>query len=151
MTEGKSFLGRLLCGLGHLALAGGLLLHALDDSDSHGLLHVTHSETTKRRVVGEALDAHGFAGDHLNYGGVTGLQVLGVVLKLLAGTTVDLLLELGEFAGDVSGVAIQHRCVSSADLTGVVQDDDLMRDTKFRLVKKEKPIKVAKKKKKRNQ
>jgi len=44
---------------------------------------------------------------------------------LLARSSVDLLEELGEFAGDVSGMAIQNWSVSSADLTGMVEDDDL--------------------------
>ena len=44
---------------------------------------------------------------------------------LLARSSVDLLEELGEFAGDVSSVAIQDWGVSSTDLTGVVEDDDL--------------------------
>jgi hypothetical protein len=44
---------------------------------------------------------------------------------LLAGTTINLLQELSELAGDVSGVAIQDWSVSSADLTGVVEDNDL--------------------------
>ena len=58
-------------------------------------------------------------------GGITRLDKLGSILKLLARTTVDLLDELGELAGNVSCVAIQHRCVASIDLARVVQDDDL--------------------------
>ena len=46
-------------------------------------------------------------------------------IVLLAGTTVNLLQELSELAGDVGSVAIQDWSVSSTDLTGVVEDDDL--------------------------
>ena len=67
--------------------------------------------------------------DHVDDGGVTRLDLLGVVLELLSGTTVNLLLQLGELAGDVSSVAIQHWGISSTDLTGVVQDDNLWRDS----------------------
>ena len=44
---------------------------------------------------------------------------------LLAGSSVDLFEEFSEFAGDVGGVAIQDWSVSSTDLTGVVEDNDL--------------------------
>jgi hypothetical protein len=44
---------------------------------------------------------------------------------LLSGTTVNLLQEFSELAGDVGGVAIQDWSVSSTDLTRVVEDDDL--------------------------
>lgn len=82
---------------------------------------------TKWGILGEALNTHGFSRHHGDDGGVSGLESLGVVLKLLAGTTVDLLLELAELAGNVSGVAVQHGGVTLGDLAGVVQDDDLQR------------------------
>merc|ERR1711909_42908 len=47
------------------------------------------------------------------------------VFKGLSGTTIDLLEDLLELAGNVGGVAIQNRRVSVPDLTGVVDDDDL--------------------------
>jgi len=107
-------------------LSGGIsLLHRLDDTDGNGLLHVTDSEATQGRVAGESLHAHGLAGDEVDHGGISGLDELGVVFELLAGTTIALLLDLVELAGNVGGVAIQHRCVAGLDLTRVVQDDDL--------------------------
>ena len=45
--------------------------------------------------------------------------------EVLTGTTVDLLLNLCELAGDVSGVAVEHGRVPVANLAGVVQDNDL--------------------------
>ena len=51
---------------------------------------------------------------------VNGAQALD-----LTSTTVHLLLDLGELAGDVSGVAVENRRVPVADLAGVVEDDDL--------------------------
>lgn len=50
---------------------------------------------------------------------------LGVVLDRLAGTTVDLLQELGELAGNVCCVAVEHWCVTSTYLARVVKDNDL--------------------------
>jgi len=44
---------------------------------------------------------------------------------LLAGTAINFLQKLGKFAGDVSGVAIQDWGISSTNLTGVVEDNDL--------------------------
>ena len=103
----------LLSGLGGLALNylwGG----RLDDSDSHSLPHVTDSEPferivkicirvmkanslpSERREICEGLDTHGLAGGQPHDSGVTRFDELGVVLNRLAGTTVNLLLDLGE-------------------------------------------------------
>lgn len=70
----------LLGGLGDLALTSFPLLDALDNSYGDGLPHVTDSETSEGSVVGESFDAHGLLGDHLDDGGVSGLDVLWVIL-----------------------------------------------------------------------
>ena len=101
------------------------LLNGLDDTDGNGLTHVTDGETTERRVLVVGLDTHGLRGHELGDAGVAGLDELGRGLNDLTGTTVDLLDELGELAGDVGGVAVENRCVTGTDLTGVVEDDDL--------------------------
>jgi hypothetical protein len=44
---------------------------------------------------------------------------------LLSRASVNLLKKLSELASDVSGVAIQNWCISSTDLTGVIEDNDL--------------------------
>src|SRR5690606_19036980 len=79
----------------------------------------------KRGVLGEGLNAHGLGGNHLDDGGITRLDELRVVLDRLTGTTVDLLEELGELAGNMGGVAIEDRGVTSTNLARVVEDDDL--------------------------
>lgn len=89
------------------------------------LAHITDGETTKRGVVGERLDTHGLGRNHLDDGGVTGLDELGVVLNGLSGTAVNLLKQLRELASNVGSVAVEDGGVTSADLTGVVEDDDL--------------------------
>lgn len=111
--------------LGDLALASLTLLHRLDDTDSHRLTHVTHGEPTKWSVVGEGFHAHRLLGHHLDNGSIPRLHIGWVVFQLLAATTIDLLQQLTELAGDVGGVAIDNWCVSSVDLARVVQDDDL--------------------------
>lgn len=124
-TGGSLFLGSLGSGLGDLARASSSLLNGLDDTNSDGLTHVTDGETTQRGVVGESLNAHGLGGNHLDDGGVTGLDELGGVLNRLSGTAVNLLEELGELASNVGGVAVKDWCVTGTDLTRVVQDNDL--------------------------
>merc|ERR1739844_303877 len=114
----------LLRSLGCLAL-NGLGGGDLDDADSHGLPHVTDSEPSKRREVSEGLNTHGLARGQLDDGRVTRLDELGIVLHGLTGTAVDLLLDLGELAGDVGSVAVQHGAVAVADLAGVVENDHL--------------------------
>jgi len=119
-----SLLGGLGGGFRDLGITFGLL-DALDDTDGNGLSHVTDGESTKRLVVGESLDAHWLGWDQSDHGGISGLDHLGVLFQNLTRSTIDLLLHLGELAGNVSGVAIQHWLVSSVDLSRVVQDDDL--------------------------
>lgn len=89
---------------------------------------------TQWRILGEALHTHGFSGHHGNDCGISRFEGLWVVLKFLARTPVDLLLELAEFAGDVSSVAVQHRSVTLGDLSRVVQNDDLQRERRQRKV-----------------
>lgn len=120
----RLFLGGLLGSLGDLASLVGLD-DRLDDTDSNGLAHVTDGETTERGVVSEGLNAHGLGGHHLDDGSVTRLDELGAVLNRLSGTAVDLLEELGELASNVGSVAVENWGVTSTNLTGVVQDDDL--------------------------
>ena len=99
--------------------------NGLDDTDGNRLTHVADGEATKRSVLGEGLNAHGLGGDELNNGGISGLDALGVGLSGFARTTINLLNDLVELAGNVGSVAIEHGGVSVVDLTGVVQDDDL--------------------------
>ncbi len=96
----------LLGSLGDFATSCVLLGDGLDDTDGHGLPHVAHGETPQGRILGESLDAHRLLGLHIHHGGVTGLDVRRLVFQLLARTTVDLLLQLDELAGDVRSVAI---------------------------------------------
>jgi hypothetical protein len=118
------FLASLDSSLGSL---GSLvnLLDGLDDTDSDGLTHITDSETTKRRIVSVSFNTHRLGRNHLDDSRVTRLDELGVVFELLTGTTIDLLNELSELAGNVSSVAIEDGSVTSTDLTGVVKNDDL--------------------------
>jgi len=126
MLESNLLLGTSLDGgLGDLAALAIGLLDGLDDTDSNGLTHVTDGETSERGVLLEGLNAEGLGGNHLDDGGITRLDELGELLNGLTGTTIDLLDNLRELAGNVSGVAIQNGSVSVGDLTGVVQDDNL--------------------------
>jgi len=114
----------LLCGLGGGSrhFLGG---HGLDDTDSDGLSHVTDGETSKWGEVGESLNAHGLGWVQFNDASITRLDELGVGLGGLTGTTIDLLLDFVELAGNVSGVTIQDWRVTVADLSRVVKHDDL--------------------------
>merc|ERR1712002_702807 len=85
------------------------------------------SRTAKRprRVLREGLYAHWLGGGHKDDGGITRLDFLGEVFHLLTGSAINLFLELGELAGDVSGVAIEGGGVSVSDFSGVVHDNNL--------------------------
>ena len=100
---------------------GGLL----DNTDSNSLPHVTNSETSKGWEFSETLNTHGLRGLEVDYAGISGLNKFGVFLKDFSGTTVHLLLDVGEFTCDVSSVAIKNGRVSVGDLSRVVHDNNL--------------------------
>lgn len=95
-----SFLGTLLL---RLNLGDGL-----DDTDSNRLTHVTDSESAKRRVLRESLDAHWLGRGHDRNARITVLDELWGGLDDLTRTTIHLLGDLLELARDVSRVAVQH-------------------------------------------
>lgn len=117
-------LGSLLSSLGSLT-SQHLLDDFLDDTDGNGLLHVTDGESAEGRVLLEGLNAHVLLGNQADHGGITRLDVLGLLFHDLTGSSVDLSLEDVESAGDVRSVAIKNGGVSLLDLTGVVKNDDL--------------------------
>merc|ERR1740124_1393357 len=115
----------LLPGLNLSLLLGGSLLTSLggftsldlggsrlDDSHGDGLPHVTDGEATERGEARKGFHAHWLGGLQANDTGVTGLDELRGGLSSFTGTTIHLLQDLGELAGDVSGVAIEHWGVS---------------------------------------
>jgi hypothetical protein len=55
----------------------------------------------------------------------TRFDELGSVLNRFTSTTINLLQDLRELAGDVSSMAIKNWSITSTDLTRVVKDDDL--------------------------
>ena len=89
------------------------------------LTHITDGKAAEGGVVGKGFDAHGLGGDHLDDSGIAGLDELGGVLDRLAGAAIDLLEELGKFAGNVGSVTVEDWSIASTDLARVVEDDDL--------------------------
>ena len=87
--------------------------------------NLPNSETSKRWVVSESLNTHWLGWNKLDDSGVTRLDELRSILNGFTRATINLLKKLGELACNVGGVAIKHGCVSSADLTRVVENDDL--------------------------
>lgn len=101
------------------------LLNGLDNTDSDGLSHITYGKATERWVLVVGLDTHWLGRHELDDSGITRLDELGARLHYLTRSAIDLLNKLGELAGNVGGVAIEDGGVASADLTGVVEHDDL--------------------------
>lgn len=85
----------------------------------------TTLELTKWRVLGEALNTHWLAGNHIHNGSISRLEEFGVVLQLLARAAINLFLELCKLAGDVSSVTVEHRSVTCTDLARVIEDNHL--------------------------
>ena len=112
-----------------LLLVWVLLLNGLDDSDSDSLLHVSDSESTKRRVLREDLNTHGLLGDQFDHGSISGFNEFGFLFNNFTGSSVILGENLGEFTGDMGCVAIEDGGVTVTDLSGVIDDDDLSGET----------------------
>ena len=78
----------------HLCLSSSsrclLRRDSLDDTHSNRLLHAIDSETAKRRVLRERLNAHWLRRDDKDKSRVAVLDVLGVRIEPLARTTVKL-------------------------------------------------------------
>ena len=55
---------------------------------SNGLTHITNSEASKGRIIGEGLNTHGLGRNHLDDRGIAGLDEFGVVLNGFTGTAV---------------------------------------------------------------
>jgi len=133
MKERKKFnnnhplllLGSLLSGLGDFATLAIGLLNGLDNTNSHSLPHVTNGEATERWVFIVSLNTHGLGRHELDDCSIARLDSLGGSFNDLAGTTIDLLDELSELAGNVGSVAIQNGSITSTNLTGVIDDDNL--------------------------
>uniref|UniRef100_A0A4X1V7C3 Uncharacterized protein n=1 Tax=Sus scrofa TaxID=9823 RepID=A0A4X1V7C3_PIG len=85
----------------------------------------TNSKTAQRRILREALNTHGLARNHIDNGSITRFQELGAVFQLFPRTKINLLLQFSKLAGNVSCVAIPHRCVTNTDLARIVQDNHL--------------------------
>jgi len=128
-VEGLSSLallpGSLLSCLCHLAGATLALLDSLDDTDGNRLTHVTDCKAPEWSVLGEWLDAHRFLRHHLHDARVARFEVGRVVLDLLAATTIDLLEQVTELAGNVRRVTVEDWGVASVDLTRVIQNNHL--------------------------
>jgi len=108
-----------------LGFSGGLEGTFLDDTDGHGLFHVSDGESSERREFGEDFATHWLGGFHHDDGGVTVLDLGGLVFHDLTVSSVDLGHDFFEFGGDVGGVAIHDWRVTVSDFTRVVHDDDL--------------------------
>uniref|UniRef100_A0A1L8EJ06 Uncharacterized protein n=2 Tax=Haematobia irritans TaxID=7368 RepID=A0A1L8EJ06_HAEIR len=118
-------LGGLFGGLGYLTTGSILEVDSLDDTDGNGLSHITNGETTQWGEFLEGFNAQRLGGDQVDDGGITRLDEFGVFFGGLTGTTINLLFDFGEFASNVSGVTIQDGSVTVADLTRVVQHNNL--------------------------
>mmetsp|Transcript_4341 Transcript_4341/g.4853 ORF Transcript_4341/g.4853 Transcript_4341/m.4853 type:complete len:237 (-) Transcript_4341:313-1023(-) len=119
-----SYLLLLLGRLGGLSVSF-LLLDTLDDTDGDGLSHISDGESTERSILGEDLNTHGLVGDQSNHSGITSLDELGGFFQSLSGSSVNLLVDGFEFAGNMGSMAIQNGSITVGDLSGMVHDDNL--------------------------
>ena len=93
--------------------------------DSNSLPHVADGKTSQRWIVSESLDTHRLRWYHLDDGSITRLDELRSIFNALTRTPIDFLQELGEFASNVGGVAVEDWRIACADLARVIKNDDL--------------------------
>jgi len=62
----------------------------LNDTDSDGLLHVSDSESSERWEFSESFNNHWLGGNHLDDGGITGLDVFWELFSNLTSSLVHL-------------------------------------------------------------
>ena len=118
--------GRVKTYLGDLASTTLLGLgNRLDNADGNSLSHVTDGKAAERWIVSEGLNTHGLGRNHFHDSSVARLDEFGIVFDGLASSAIDLLKKLGEFASNVSGMAVKNRSITSANLTRMVEDNDL--------------------------
>jgi hypothetical protein len=98
---------------------------ALNDTDSDSLSHITNSETTKRRIISEGLNAKRLAGNKFSHHRLTVLDNIRVLTEDLTRTLIHLRHNLLELASNMSSVAIENRAVTRTNTRGVVHDNDL--------------------------
>lgn len=111
--------------LGHFATSLVSLDHRFDHTNGNRLSHVTNGKSSKRWIVGKGFHTHGLGRNHLDNGSIARLDELRSVFNRLARTTINLFENFGKLAGNVSGMAIEHRSIASSNLTGMVENDDL--------------------------
>mmetsp|Transcript_25119 Transcript_25119/g.34694 ORF Transcript_25119/g.34694 Transcript_25119/m.34694 type:complete len:224 (-) Transcript_25119:827-1498(-) len=116
---------RLLRRLCHLSARGLFLLNLLDHTHCHRLSHIPDSETAEGWVLRERLHAHRLLRCHSDHSRVTVLHALRILFQLLTRAAIDLGLQFGELARNVSRVAVQHGSIALGDLTRVIEHNDL--------------------------
>jgi len=93
------------------------------------LLHISDGESSERGIFREDFTTHGLGGVEFNHTGISGLDGLGVFFKNLSVSSIDLGLDTGELASDVSGVAIEDGGISRGDLSRVVKNNNLGKES----------------------
>jgi len=97
----------------------------LNNTHGDSLTHIADREAAQRWELLEGLDAHRLGRLQHHDGGVATLDALWILFGGLARAAIALLFDLGEFAGDMGSVAVEHRRVTVADLSRVIQHDHL--------------------------
>ena len=89
------------------------------------MLHVSDGESSEWWELCESFDNHWLGWDHLNNGGVLGLDGFWEFFGGLTGSLVHLGEDFSELAGNMGGMAIEDWGISVHDLTWMVHDDNL--------------------------
>ena len=103
-------------------MVSSLLVDFDADTGRNGLTHITDSKASERGELFCGFDDEGLGGPDLDDGVVTVLEE-AEILELLSGALGGN--NLGNLAGNLSGVDVEDRSVSDSDDGGVVQHDNL--------------------------
>ena len=96
-----------------------------NNSNSDSLFHISYCESSERRIFRENFNTHGFSRNHINQTGLSSLDKFGKFFNYFTSSSVNRRKDFFKFDGNVTGVTIQDRAITTLDLTRVIKDDNL--------------------------
>lgn len=101
----------------------------LNDSDGNGLFHISNGKSSEWGILSETFTAKWLGRFHDNKSWVSVFDEFGFLLGRFTSSSVDFSLNFLEFAGNVGSVAVQNWGVSILNLSRVIHNNDLSKES----------------------
>ena len=96
-----------------------------DNTDSHGLFHISDGKSSKWGVFTEDFTAHCFTWNHIAKTSISSLNKFGEFFKCLTSSSINLASNFSKFNSNMCSMAIQDWGVTVLDLTWMVKNNNL--------------------------